>query len=274
MRWIIALFLLLPHMAAAQVNIEKLRSDGTEEGLQGSMGFSTAFTHGNIQFVDFGANAHQEYKTGLHSVFWVMGSRFAAKRTQADLLADPDVSLWDKDAHFSNLMLQHLRYNYALSDTIWLEVFSQYEFNEFLLLDRRILGGSGLRFALVRGSGGAVFFGTAAMLENEKLNQEGIANDEVASRSDWRSSSYISATYAPKDSFSWTTTIYFQPRFLALSDYRMVAESGLAFSLSKHVAFTADARLRHDTNPPKTAADSPKLLQTDIAIKNGIKVSW
>jgi hypothetical protein len=274
MRWIVTLFLLFPNLAMAQVNIEKLRSNGTEDGLSGHLGVTAAFTYGNIQFADFGISAHQEYKTKAHSVFWVMNVRFAAKRTQADLIADPSVGLWDKDAHFSNLMLQHLRYNYALTDSIWMEVFTQYEYNEFLLLDRRLIGGLGPRFVIARGNKGAAFFGTSAMIEEERLNAEGIAPSEPVGRIDWRASSYLSATYAPGDDVTWTTTVYFQPRLDALFDYRLVAETGLAFKLTQKVAFTADARLRHDTDPPLTPEGSAAVLGTDMSIKNGIKISW
>ena len=274
MRWILLLVLVFPSLGLAQVNIEKLRSNGTEDGLSGHLGFSAAFTSGNIQFADFGSNAHQEYKTGAHSIFWVMGIRFAAKRTQADLLAEPSVGLWDEEAHFSNLMLQHLRYNYALTQAIWVEVFTQYEYNEFLLLDRRLIAGVGPRIALARGDKGAAFFGASAMMEEERLNPDSIADSEEIERIDWRASTYLSATYSPTDDLSWTTTFYFQPRIDALSDYRLVAETGLSFKLSKHVAFTADAKLRYDTAPPATPEGFASVLGTDISVKNGIKLNW
>ena len=51
-----------------------------------------------------------------------------------------------------------------------MEVFGQYEFNEFLLLDRRLIAGIGPRIRLLSGEHGAVVFGTAAMVEEERLN--------------------------------------------------------------------------------------------------------
>ena len=274
MRWLIFIFLLLPNLAVAQVNVEKLRSNGVEEGLSGHIGLTSAFTYGNIQFADFGATAHQEFKKGEHTLFWILSARFAAKRTQSDLLAEPDVGLWDKDARFSNLMLQHLRYNYSLNDSVWIEVFAQYEYNEFLLLDRRLLGGTGPRIAITQGEAGGIYFGTSAMVEEERLNPEGISPSEEVERINLRSSSYLSATYHPKDDINWTTSAYFQPRFTAFSDYRLIAETGLTFKLTKAVAFTAEARLRHDTAPPRTPEGTASVLKTDIALKNGLKISW
>ena len=274
MRWMFLLLCWLPTVAVAQVNVEKLRSNGVEDGLSGSANLSTAFTYGNIQFADFGLTANKEFKANKHTAFWIMSTRFAAKRTQSVLVADPKVGLWDKDARFANLMLQHLRYNYELTPSLWLEVFAQYEYNEFLLLDRRLVGGLGVRFALTNGDKGGIYLGTAAMAEEERLNPELISPAETVERVNWRSSSYLTGTYTPKDGVSWTTVLYFQPRFDALSDYRLVGETGLALKISKSVSFTADARYRQDTKPPKTPEGSAEVLPTDITIKNGIKLSW
>ena len=203
-----------------------------------------------------------------------MNTRFAAKRTQSDLKSDPDVGLWDKDARFANLMLQHIRYNYELTPALWLEVFTQYEYNQFLLLDRRFIGGLGLRLALTQGQKGGVYLGTSAMVEEERLNPEMIDPSEQTQRLNWRSSTYLSATYLPKDGITWTTAVYLQPRFDAFSDYRLVTETGLSLKLSKRFAFTFDARYRRDSAPPKTPQGSAEVIATDVSIKNGIKVSW
>ena len=274
MRWFVLMFWWLPSLAWAQVNVEKLRSNGVEDGFSGSANLTTAFTYGNIHFADFGLTAHQEFKSGKHTAFWIMNTRFAAKRTQSDIQADPKTGLWDKDSRFANLMLQHLRYNYEIASPLWLEIFTQYEYNEFLLLDRRLVGGLGLRFALVNGDKGGVFFGSAAMLEEERLNEEQIAPSEAIQRVNIRSSNYLSATLTPNDGGTWTTTIYFQPRFDSFSDYRLVGETGLSLKLNDNIAFTADARYRRDSAPPKTPQGTANVLPTDVSIKNGIKVSW
>ena len=274
MRWIVFLLWWLPSLAMAQVNVEKLRSNGTEDGFSGSANLTTAFTYGNIQFADFGLSANEEFKSKKHTAFWIMNTRFAAKRTQADLEDDPSVGLWDKDARFANLMLQHIRYNFELSDALWLEVFIQYEYNEFLLLDRRLVGGTGLRFGLVTGDKGGLYIGTSAMAEEERLNPELISPSETVQRVNWRSSNYITATIKPKDGVTWTTVVYYQPRFDEFSDYRVVGETGLSLKIFKGLSFTADARYRRDSEPPKTPQGSASVLPTDISIKNGIKLNW
>ena len=112
------------------------------------------------------------------------------------------------------------------------------------------------------------------MAEEERLNPEMIAGSEQVQRLNWRSSSYLSATYLPKDGISWTSVVYLQPRVDAFADYRLVAETGLALSLNKRFAFTFDARYRQDSSPPQTPEGSAEVLDTDVSIKNGIKVSW
>lgn len=274
MRWMILLLWCLPSLAMAQVNVEKLRSGGITDGFSGSAALSSAFSTGNIQLADFGLTASETYKRDRHTIFSVLNGRFAAKRTQSDLQADPDTGLWDKEARFANALMAHLRYNYSLGDGIWLEGFGQYEFNEFLLLDRRLIAGIGPRFRLLKGKQGAIVFGTAAMVEEERLNDELVAETEDVQRVNARSSSYLSGTWKPDDGISWTTTIYAQPRFDNFSDYRLLAETGLALNISKRFAFTLDVRYKLDSEPPETPDGAAEVLDTDITVKNGLKVSW
>lgn len=274
MRWLCVLLWCLPSLAMAQVNVEKLRSSGISDGFSGSAALSSAFSTGNIQLADVGLTASETYKQDSHTVFSVINGRFAAKRTQSDLKADPDTGLWDKDARFANALMAHLRYNYSLGNGLWIEGFGQYEFNEFLLLDRRLIAGVGPRLRLLKGEHGAVVFGTAAMIEEERLNDELVAAEEDVQRVNARSSSYLSATWRPDDGVSWTTTVYAQPRFDNFSDYRVLAETGLSLSISKHFAFTLDVRYKLDSEPPKTPEGAAEVLDTDITVKNGLKVSW
>ena len=273
MRWLLLLLLWVPGLSHAQVNVEKLRSDTIEDGFSGSIGLNAAFTNGNIMFADFGTASHIEWKKEKDIVFYLFNSRFAAKRTQADLLEEPNVTLFDEEAHFANLMLQHVRYNRELADDWWWEVFAQYEFNQFLLLDRRLLTGTGPRLALMSGEKGGAWVGTSAMFEEERLNAENIAPKEAVQTIMLRASSYLTATMK-SDQWKQTTTVYFQPRFDDFGDYRLVGEASIEFKLNKAVSFTIDGRYRHDSRPPETPVDAAPVLATDMSIKNGFKVKW
>jgi len=273
MRWLLLLLLWIPGLANAQVNVEKLRFGDVEEGLSGSIGLNASFTNGNILFADFGTASHVEWRKSKDLLFWVLNSRFAAKRTQSDLIAEPSVGLWDEEAHFANLMLQHIRYNRTLSDAWWWEVFTQYEFNEFLLLDRRLLAGTGPRLELASGERGGAWVGTSAMIEEERLNEESISPSEDVQTIALRSSSYFTATLQ-WDGWTQVTTLYVQPRFDDLEDYRLVGEASFAFKVNKTLSLTIDGRIRHDSRPPETPAGSAQVLSTDMSIKNGIKLNW
>ncbi len=274
MRWLIIVFILwVPALAQAQVNVERLRSDQQEDGLSGSLGLNAAFTSGNILFADFGTASHLEWRKNKDLIFWVLNARYAAKRTQADLLAEPDIDLWDEEAHFANLMLQHLRYNRQLSDAWWWEAFTQFEYNEFLLLDRRLIAGTGPRWALANGKKGGIWMGTSAMVEEERLNPDSIAPTESVQTVVLRSSSYLTTTLRGEQ-WSLVTTLYMQPQFADFGDYRMMGESSLTLKMNKTLSFTVDARIRHDTHPPITPAGAAEVQSTDTSIKNGIKISW
>lgn len=270
----LALFLLLFGTAHAQVNVEKIRATPIADGASGQVGLSTTFTQGNIDFADFTVGSFIAYKNGQHLVFWVTSVRYAAKRTQGDYLEEPEVGLWDDDAHFSNNGLTHLRYNYQLNDLLAWEVYTQIEYNEFLLIDRRLLGGTGPRFTLVDKKGGGLWFGTSAMIENERLNPESIAPTLDPDSTVFRWSNYITGELSPSEDVSWITTAYFQPQVPDFADFRFVGETGLSFNINKTFAFTTDFRYRYDAVPPETAAGIAPVLATDISLKNGIAIKW
>ena len=195
-------------------------------------------------------------------------------RDRSDRLTDPNVGLWDEEAHFSNNRLVHVRYNRELTARMWWELYSQYEYNEFLLLDSRLLVGTGPRFAVVDNDRVGVWLGTSAMIEEESLNPEGVDASEEVSRYNLRSSSYASLTLRPSESVSWVSTAYLQPRFDDLDDHRIVAESGLKFEIGKGIAGTMNVRFRHDSQPPQTPEGAAPIVGTDVMLKNGLKFSF
>ena len=274
MHWWMLVMVWMPTVAFGQVNVEALRSNGTEDGISGSVGLSAAYTGGNIQFADFGATAKAEWKRNNDLLFIAATYRFAAKRTQADLLADPSIGLWDKEAHFSNNRLAHIRYNRLLSEGVWWEAYTQYEYNEFLLLDRRLLIGTGPRIRVFDGDSAGFAIGTSAMMEEERLNPERIHPNEDVNRINARSSTYASLTVRIAETGSWTSTVYVQPRFDALDDHRIVAESGLTMNLTRAVAWTVDGRFRTDSVPPETPEEAAPVVSSDFSIKNGLKFTF
>ena len=56
----------------AQVNVEKLRSGGIDDGFSGSAGLTSAFSTGNIQLADIGPSASKAYKREHHTIFSVL----------------------------------------------------------------------------------------------------------------------------------------------------------------------------------------------------------
>ena len=155
-----------------------------------------------------------------------------------------------------------------------MEVYSQYEFNEFLLLDRRVLGGTGIRYLVLGDTDKGLWLGTSAMIEAERLNPDAIAASEAVDQQHWRWSSYGTAKTPVSETTTWLTTIYYQPRIDEFSDYRMVGETGLTFAIDERFSFGVDARFRHDSAPPETADGVAEVLPTDISLKNAISINW
>ena len=112
------------------------------------------------------------------------------------------------------------------------------------------------------------------MAEEERLNGELVAATEDVQRINARSSSYLSGTWKPDDGIAGRPPSTHNPASINFLDYRLLAETGLSLNISKRFAFTLDVRYKLDSEPPKTPDGAAEVLDTDVTVKNGLKVSW
>jgi hypothetical protein len=228
----VALGLLLPAAAGAQVNTERLRGSA-KEGLSGSVEASFENDTGNTDLAEGGL------AVGLH---WRRAPRMALFVASVDAGRGRDETTVNKG-------FVHLRGGRDLSERVMWEAFVQHEYDRLARLTARSLVGTGPRFTLVRRGKTAVHLGVAYMFEREKVDVlPGSGEPEV--QRNHRISSYLAVTVGEGERVSFGNTVYVQPRIGEVDDVRVLDEAGvkvgLIGSLSLNVAFT----VRYDGDPP------------------------
>jgi hypothetical protein len=271
---LLAAALTFPLTALGQVNTEQYRPDGEGRGLSSTTDVGLALRTGNIELISLTVNEGITWAMEGGTAFVVGRARYAAKRTRADQVADADGSVLDPEARYISDGLAHARYSHILNDAWNAELFGQAEVNEFLLLDRRLLGGLGLRRRLLSGDRGSVYIGSSWMLEHELLDTTAIADDEAASVLAHRWSTMVTGALSLGESASLAGTAYVQPRFDDLADMRILGEFSLDADVSQRVSLGLNLRLRHDSAPPAPAAGAPSLLATDVELSHSLTLRF
>jgi hypothetical protein len=220
---------LLAAPAAAQVNVETLRSSLAEEGVGGRAKVSVTTNSGNTRGISLGGSLLFGVSSGRHLGY------LSASGVYTRLGGSVDAA---------NSFV-HARYNYRLVERVWAEVFAQAEADRFRRLTLRQVSGIGPRVAVVQAESMALFVGALHLVEYNRL-QAG----EVPVRPDWvhRLGSYASfvGTYEAAHA-TLTTTLYYQPRYADPDDWRMLWVSALEFSINELLTAGLSATLRHES---------------------------
>jgi hypothetical protein len=213
----VILFALSSTVATAAINVEEIRPAQDDDGLNAEVELGGTYKTGNLEYAQLATSAGAAYQSGPHIAFLISSYTYAGKISGSDL--DNDLSLFDEEARYWNKGSAHMRYNYSFSDSMAVELFTQVEFNEFLRLDLRTLGGVGLRSLLAESDTTTVFMGAGYMYEVESYNSSSVAEADLDSTVN-RATTYISVESNPSEVNSGTLTAYFQPNISDFSGYR------------------------------------------------------
>jgi len=258
--------------AKATVNIEKYRLALAEDGAAGSVSLGITSKTGNVDYFETKLGGTAGYRQGRHLLLGVVSGTYAAKRTGGDRQDDPSGTLFDSEARYANKLLGALRYNYGFNDRLAGELFTQLQYDEFLRMDLRGLGGVGARLTVVEGDRGNVHLGTGYMLEHESQNPDLVAEDPTTLAHRW--TSYVSFAIEPVDGLTISSTGYAQPRITDFADYRLLNESALSVGLGEHFSIGIAFTLRHDSDPVILVDGEPPLVPTDTSIVNKISLEF
>lgn len=238
------LLLLTSLPALAQVNVETLAARADHEGFGALSKVDLGLTSGNVETL---------YVKGEAEAHWI--------RLQDD---PPDDSrLWFRDrfvvaAHYArksykkeladNEAFVHVRHTHMFKPRLGTDVFGQLQFDEFHLLDRRLLGGAGVRLDAVHNERLELWLGTGYMAESEHLNVDPPEATNVLNHR-WTSYASFNLMVVP-DTLTLLGTTYIQPRFDDFEDVQVLSEWFLDFHVNKYFSLGPDVLIRYDSQPP------------------------
>jgi Protein of unknown function, DUF481 len=221
--------LLLNVLCRAQiVNIENARIHTDTTGWSGDAGAGFSLIKNTSTILLANADIHLQYKTDK-SLYLFLG--------EYGLLKSKDNPLVDYG-------FLHFRYNYKLGRILRLELFTQLQDNKITLIDSRYLLGGGPRFKLAGSKIFHLYIASLLMYEYEKEKTV-----PAVLHNDLRQSSYISFTLIPSANVQLTSTAFYQPRWGAGKDYRLLHQAVLKIKAGKKTAVKWNWNYLFDSMP-------------------------
>lgn len=265
--------------AAPQVNTEKMRVGANEPGWGGTFDLNASLQQGNTEREILGGGVRLQYAWPRLDADAAGKSESGADETESGdeetggpanvifLVSNYSFSRANDNRYVNNAQ-GHLRFIRQHSPRISFEVFGQYQFNEFIRLEDRFLAGGGGRFALVQAERTEVFAGIGYMLEQETLDLPA-ALPAGTSSEHHRSTNYLTVRFNSEDErLRLVQTLYAQPRFDRLQDFRLLSETSFEIQLFRQLALAINLNVAHDSEPPAG------IKETDVVLSNSLRYSF
>jgi hypothetical protein len=236
--------------AAAQINIERLRLEGDQQGLSGSASVAMTFQTGNAEKRRGDGKIRLDLLLPESHSFLVLSGDFD----------------WTAGSSVSNKGLAHVRHIHRKGVRVSPEAFAQINYDKSRSLDRRALVGAGARVALTERDRGRASLGLAYMFEREEL---GLPPGSTHPRetSHHRVSSFLALSFEPRPGLALASTSYVQPRLDDFSDVRVLSQSQLAVQLLGPLTMDVRLDLAYDADPPDETESLDVALRTGIGIR-------
>ncbi len=228
------------------LNIEDERIKTDTTGWSGSAAAGINLMKSTDKLTDLSGKIHLQYKSP-NSLYLILSNFNFIKAGKTN---------------FSNNGIQHLRYNYTISDWLVAEAFAQAQFNKIIGIKFRSLFGAGPRFKVVKTDPFRLYAAWLYMYEYEEMELETLINRSH------RISSYVSFTLKLNKNVRIINTTYFQPLVNNFADYRLSSETDFVIKISKKLAYALNYNYYFDSEPP---ANVP---QTIYSITNKISLSF
>lgn len=217
---LLIIFSLIPGLLSAQlVNIEskRMQADSVRFTLSADISFNHTNNDGNqVNQIDAAFTTQLKSKD-LRKIYFLLGNY---------KLIDSE------ERNLENAWFLHGRFNYKFSPILAFETFLQGQFNQLLIVEQRNLVGVGARVKWMDRARFSGYAGNSYMYEVEY--------SETAETTNYnhRNSTYLTLSYSPKTAkFSVANTVYYQPLYRDLSDYRILEQFRLDIPLSKWLKF-------------------------------------
>jgi len=240
-------------MLPAQINTEAMRSENVTDEFINKVNVDFGIEKADAELIELAAAYRLDYfnPTGLH-VFLILNYENGYEQEKG----------LDKN-QVVNKGFGHLRMTKMISSKLFFEVFTQFGFNDFLLMKDRKLAGSGLRYKMVSNDRMNTFLGIGLMQENEIYD---IVNEPEKKL--LRSTNYLSWNINIAKNTQLYNTVYYQFSFSDINDYRLLYDGSINFSVNEKLSFVIELNYRYDNDPHGNMGKSY------IQLNNGIEFTF
>ena len=240
-------------MLLAQINTEAMRSENVTDKFINKVNVDFGIEKADAKVIELAAAYRLDYfnPTGLH-VFLILNYENGYKQEKG----------LDKN-QVVNKGFGHLRMTKIISSKLFFEVFTQFGFNDFLLMKDRKLAGSGLRYKMVSNDRMNTFLGIGLMQENEIYD---IVNEPEKKL--LRSTNYLRWNINITENTQLYNTVYYQFSFSDINDYRLLYDGSINFSVNENLSFFIELNYRYDNDPHGNMGKSY------IQLNNGIEFTF
>jgi putative salt-induced outer membrane protein YdiY len=176
-----------------------------------------------------------------------------------------DLSTGDK-SHLNNGFV-HIRHNYKLTTRLKTFTFYQIQFNEVLLLRKREVMGSGLRYALIKKDSISFDIGLGAMHESEFLYSKLLLLDEVLNTFMIRGAAVSGFEWIINKTFKLNNILYYQPYLKKIEDFRLLNDLSFTANITHHLNVTASLTFRYDSKPPSALTNFDSVMDLGIGYR-------
>ena len=240
-------------MLLAQINTEAMRSENVTDEFINKVNVDFGIEKADAELIELAAAYRLDYfnPTGLH-VFLILNYENGYEQEKG----------LEKN-QVVNKGFGHLRMTKMVSSKLFFEVFTQFGFNDFLLMKDRKLAGSGLRYKMVSNDRMNAFLGIGLMQENEIYD---IVNEPEKKL--LRSTNYLRWNINIAENTQLYNTVYYQFSFSDINDYRLLYDGSINFSVNENLSFFIELNYRYDNDPHGNMGKSY------IQLNNGIEFTF
>ena len=240
-------------MLLAQINTEAMRSENVTDEFINKVNVDFGIEKADAEVIELAAAYRLDYfnPTGLH-VFLILNYENGYEQEKG----------LEKN-QVVNKGFGHLRMTKMISSKLFFEVFTQFGFNDFLLMKDRKLAGSGLRYKMVSNDRMNTFLGIGLMQENEIYD---IVNEPEKKL--LRSTNYLSWNINIAKNTELYNTVYYQFSSSDINDYRLLYDGSIDFSVNENLSFFIELNYRYDNDP------HGHMGKSYIQLNNGIEFTF
>ena len=240
-------------MLLAQINTEAMRSENVTDGFINKVNVDFGIEKADAEVIELAAAYRVDYfnPTGLH-IFFILNYENGYEQKKG----------LDKN-QVVNKGFGHLRMTKMISSKLFFEVFTQFGFNDFLLMKDRKLAGSGLRYKMVSNDRMNTFLGIGLMQENEIYDMVNEPEKKLL-----RSTNYLRWNINIAENTELYNTVYYQVSSSDINDYRLLYDGSIDFSVNENLSFFIELNYRYDNDPHGNMGKSY------VQLNNGIEFTF